>query len=160
MGISDLSLHSLIVPLTVSGCLLNLQAEIDSELKAHSSYGATHSSTGIWFDFIVPNIPAFTQQVFVMFGLILVCSFYKTSLYLETPFGYLFRYVCYMVILARLMQGDLLQLILSSRTLETSGLFQAPIVGSESLSLCHRAVQSILGTYCVGNMVNVLWEKG
>lgn len=95
-----------------------------------------------------------------MFGLILVSSFYKTNLYLETPFAYLFRYVCCMVILAHLMQGDLLQLIVSSRTLETAGLFQAPIMGSESLSLCHRAVWSILGTYCMGNMINVMWEKG
>lgn len=41
-----------------------------------------------------------------MFELILVCFFHKTSLYLETFFGYLLRYVCCIVILASLMQED------------------------------------------------------
>lgn len=95
-----------------------------------------------------------------MFGLILVCSFHKTSLYLEAFFGFLFRYGCSTVVLASLVEGDFAPAHSLLRMLEVVGLFQAPIIGFESLSLYHRTVWSLLGIHCLGNTLNVMWERG
>lgn len=72
----------------VSGCLLNLRAAIDSELSTQQSrsYEATHTTGIYWIWLRVPSLPALAQQVFAIFGLILVCSFHNTGLYLETLF--------------------------------------------------------------------------
>lgn len=91
---------------------------------------------------MVPSTRAFTEQVLVMFGLNLVCSFSKTSLYLEGLGGFLFRYVCSMVIPVSLMQGSSAPAHFLLRTLKILGLFQASIIGLGSLSPYHSLVIS------------------
>lgn len=58
-----------------------------------------------------------------------------------------------MAVLASLIHGDF-ALVLSLRTLEIQGSFQAPTMWFESLSCYVRAAWSTWGIHCVGNMIN------